>query len=162
MRPAPLVADPAGDADVQIEIEVGRELCAGAREAVNDGPDEPIPVTSHDLQERLVGIPLVLIAGLVATGIEPLYSLMRSVPGPSSTKLMRFLLFVAFGTAVLAARSRCSRSRLDRRPSYSKLRELVAFAVGKSLGTSLRVTSSVAAHSVPRNSVVMNPTHSML
>jgi hypothetical protein len=37
MPPAALVADPAGDADVQAELEVGPQFFALAGEAVRDG-----------------------------------------------------------------------------------------------------------------------------
>jgi hypothetical protein len=45
--------------------------------------------------------------------------------------------------------------------SYFAFRLLVASAVGKSSGIG-SVTLPLAAHSVPRNSVVIKPTHSML
>ncbi len=44
-----------------------------------------------------------LVAACVAWQVEPLYGIARAIPGFAQTKLLRALLFVAFGLAVLAA-----------------------------------------------------------
>jgi len=48
-------------------------------------------------------VAVVVLSGLVAFQVEPLYSFFSSIPRLRSTKLMRVLQFVAFGLAVLGA-----------------------------------------------------------
>ena len=59
MHASTLVADPAGDADVKIEIEVCVECALVPGEAVHDGTPEPVAVTGEDGDESLARIALV-------------------------------------------------------------------------------------------------------
>lgn len=79
----------------------------------------------------------VAIAGLVACQVEPFHGVARSIPGLASTKLMRFLVFVAFGTCVLGAMALHTLAARTRRPALvaavvfaAAAGELVWFARG--------------------------------
>lgn len=60
---------------------------------------------------------VVVVSGLVAFQVEPVYSFFASIPRLRSTKLMRVLQFVAFGLAVLGA---MGLDRMLRRNSYRR------------------------------------------
>ncbi len=55
VTPPPLVGDPAGDPDVEIEREVGVELGFATREAMHDGFREPRAVTPEELGSAMTG-----------------------------------------------------------------------------------------------------------
>ena len=59
VRAPALVADPAGDADVQIQIEVTEQRLLFAGEAMHHGGRQLITVIAQDLQQALAGIALV-------------------------------------------------------------------------------------------------------
>ena len=54
-----VVANPAGDADVQAELEIGSQLPIGAGEAVDDRRPQPWPPRTQDGEEAVVGGPFV-------------------------------------------------------------------------------------------------------
>ena len=58
-RAAPLVTDPSGDADVQIELETGVDLGRSAGEAVRHGPDELRAKLAHHRDEVAMCVTLV-------------------------------------------------------------------------------------------------------
>src|SRR5688500_6059329 len=70
MQAAALVADPAGDADVEPEPQVIIELCVVAREAMRDTAREPRPVLAQDSHERRVRVALMQENGLAAIDCE--------------------------------------------------------------------------------------------
>src|SRR5476649_496509 len=59
MRPTALVADPAGDADMQVEVEVAEQRRLFAGEAMHHGSAQVVAVILEDLQQALVGVALV-------------------------------------------------------------------------------------------------------
>ena len=71
----------------------------------------------------------VVLSGLIAFQVEPLYSFFSSIPRLRSTKLMRVLQFVAFGLAVLGAMG------LDRIVRHWKHRWLVVLGVFLTIAT---------------------------
>src|SRR5690606_34295609 len=52
--PAPLVAEPAGDADIKPEVEIAAELDPAAGEAVRDAADDPADERLEQRDEALV------------------------------------------------------------------------------------------------------------
>jgi hypothetical protein len=56
---APFVANPTGDAEVQIEIEIGASLIEARREAMRDATRQLRSMLAHDPHEFLVSIALV-------------------------------------------------------------------------------------------------------
>ncbi|MNR16989.1 hypothetical protein D3C85_1336250 [compost metagenome] len=59
MRAPALITNPAGDADVQIQIEVAEQRRLFPGEAVHHGSGQLIAVVAQDFQKTLTGIPLV-------------------------------------------------------------------------------------------------------
>ncbi|MNN75482.1 hypothetical protein D3C81_1917880 [compost metagenome] len=59
MRAPALVADPAGNADVQVQIEVAEQRFLFAGEAVHHGGGQLIAIVAQDFQQALTGITFV-------------------------------------------------------------------------------------------------------
>src|SRR5690554_1097431 len=62
--PAPLVAEPAGDADIKPEVEIAAELDPAAGEAVRDAADDPADERLEQRDEALVRVALMQENGL--------------------------------------------------------------------------------------------------
>ena len=59
MRSAAFVADPARDADVQIQVQITEQRLLLAGEAMHHGSRQAVAVVAQDLQKALIGVALV-------------------------------------------------------------------------------------------------------
>ena len=64
LRPTPLVAEPSGEADVEVELEVALERGAVAGEAVDHAACEPAAIALEQAREVVVRLALVEEEGL--------------------------------------------------------------------------------------------------
>ncbi|RWW79984.1 hypothetical protein BHE74_00011711 [Ensete ventricosum] len=59
MRPTAFVADPTGDANVQVEVEIAEQRLLLAGEAMHDGGGKVVSIVLENLHQALVGVTLM-------------------------------------------------------------------------------------------------------